>query len=942
MPSSSKIPEIISRRRKTAQKNNGSLLSLLKGGGIGLITLLSLVLAVGVVWGAINFSQISADLPAIEQLPILLNPSNGHLTQATQLYDRSGKTLLLTLENPKAEKGVYIQFDDIPDVVINAALAASDPDFWQHDGAGTANAQTFATRLVSAVLLDDYLGQNSTLRQNFLAAQVTNQYGREQVAEWFLNYADYGQGAFGIDQAAQVYFDKPAQEITLAESAILAAIIDAAALNPIDAPEIAIQRQNEVLQAMQAAGSISPEQAASANNEPIRVQPAVPQPETQTNDFVRYALQQLFDALGETRVRMGGYRVRTTIDLSLQHEITCTSAIQLERLRGESSLTSLPENECAAARLLPTLASDAVDPQSEMQANVVVLNPQNGQILALFGDAGGGRPPGTILSPFVYLTGFTRGLNPASLVWDIPSNIPNNLFGFGNADGLFYGPMQIRTALANDYLAPVFETLTEVGANNVWRITQQSGFQTLELPKDTDSFRLLLDSGNINLVEAVHAFGMLSNNGVLAGQGIGEDNDEFIPTAIISVTDPAEKKWINWAAPQSQPVASAQLAYLLTDILSDEQARRKSLGHPNVLETGIPSAVKLGRTSDNANLWTIGYSPQRVVGVWLGNRGVTANSPEKSLAAAGLWNGLFKFTHETLDFQSFKEPIGLNRINVCSPSGLLPTADCPQIVTELFMPGNEPIQTDNLYHSFLINRQTNLLATVYTPPEYVEERTYLVVPPEAAEWAQLSGIELAPTSYDVIFNPANKNPNVHITQPEVFGYISGAMDIVGSANGDSFSLYRIQIGEGLNPRQWLQIGEDFASPVNNSRLASWDTTGLDGLYALQLIMVNEDQSIETDILQITVDNKAPQVQINNLVDGQVFSYPTEQGMTFMAQVQDNLQVARVEFYLDDKKIATLTSPPYITPWQGTLGQHKVRVAAYDLASNLSEVEISFS
>lgn len=189
-------------------------------------------------------------------------------------------------------------------------------------------------------------------------------------------------------------------------------------------------------------------------------------------------------------------------------------------------------------------------------------------------------------------------------------------------------------------------------------------------------------------------------------------------------------------------------------------------------------------------------------------------------------------------------------MDVCDPSGLLPTNDCPAIVREIFLNGFEPSQPDTLFRSYSVNRETGLLATVFTPPELVEQRVFMVVPQEARVWAASAGIPVAPDAYDAIQLQV-PNPNVNIQSPLMFANINGRVEITGTAAGEGFQYYKIQVGQGLNPSAWIQIGGTI-TPVENSLLIEWDTTGLSGLYAIQLVVVYEDQRVETSIIQVTV------------------------------------------------------------------------------------------
>jgi membrane peptidoglycan carboxypeptidase len=893
------------------------------------------------------YSTLVVDLPSIESLPLLLDP-HGTLRLPTRIYDRSGEHLLISFENPAAAQGEYIFYELIPQEIIDATLSTSDPNFWTHPGFDTHSGKdSLAVRLVSELLLwGEPEGWRRTWRENLLAAQVTKTYGREKVLEWYLNNADYGYLAYGVDEAAWVYFNKSAREVSLAEAAMLAAISEAPTLNPIDTPQFAIERQREVLITMMVQGFLTTEDAMNANLAPIQVQGAASSPANLAPDFIDLVMAQLDAQIGEERILRGGLEIVTTLDFDLQKQVECTARVQTDRLTGALPIGTLGGVDCPPAALLPRLKESDVTAGAGIDGSVVVMDSSTSQILALVGDPLISHPPGTILSPFIYLTAFTRGINPASLVWDISASVPLALEGYGNRDGEFHGPMRIRTALANDYVVPTLATLTQVGPTNVWRTAQQSGLYSLEIPNDEDAYRLILDRGEVNLVEATHAYSMFSNQGFLAGQYFTGD-ENLQPATLLSIRDQDGRTWLDWTEPEEKSVASAQLAYLVTDILADEHARRDTLGHPNPLEIARPAAAKIGQTVSGDNAWTIGYTPQRVVGVWLGfpesgNGSLGESRQVSALAAAGLWHAVMKSAHEGLDVASLQEPIGIGHIVVCDPSGLLPTADCPATVTEVFLPGNEPLQSDNLYRTYQINSQTGRLATVYTPPEFVEDRVYMVVPPEASDWAVDAGVEIPPTTYDVIFNPSTADEFVSILAPEVFGYVSGEVVIGGRAWGEDFSYYRVQVGEGLNPRQWLQIGGDVAEPVEGGTLVVWDTSELNGLYAIQLLVVKQDQSVSVATIQVTVDNTAPTVQMTHPAQGQSFSFPLERTITFQAKAEDNLGIATVEFIVDGEPLSSLMESPYAATWQGLVGEHTVEVVATDLAGNQSEASIDFS
>jgi membrane carboxypeptidase/penicillin-binding protein PbpC len=318
--------------------------------------------------------------------------------------------------------------------------------------------------------------------------------------------------------------------------------------------------------------------------------------------------------------------------------------------------------------------------------------------------------------------------------------------------------------------------------------------------------------------------------------------------AVLRVDGLDHSVWLDWTTPQAKPVLNSALAYLMTDVLSDETARQPSLGTPNVLEIGRPAGVKLGASTDGLEAWAIGYTPARVVVTWTGTH--TQGTALTPRLPAVLYSGLMQYASRDLPPDGWPVPAGVTTLNVCDPSGLLPSPDCPDLVNEVFLSGSEPHEPDHLYRRLSINRETGLLATVFTPPQLVEQRTYIVVPPEALAWAQGAGIPIPPETYDAIQLPP-LNPEVNICAPASFAEVHGKVQISGTAAGADFASYRLLVGKGLNPQEWIEIARS-DTPVSDGVLGEWDTQGLSGLYALQLIVTRTDQRVDTAVIQVTV------------------------------------------------------------------------------------------
>ncbi len=890
--------------------------------------IISAVLVVLILIAVWAYSDLTSGLPPVEELLILLNPQDGLLLQPTRIYDRNDQQLLATLAPTDAPRS-YTAYSQFPKSLIDATIALADPGFWDQPGyvldgwRDPETHPTLAQKLVSDLLLwDDPPSLRRAIRERLLAAQITDRYGRPQMLEWYLNCADYGHYAYGVEAAAQLYFGKRATDLDLSESALLAAVSQAPALNPLDAPQAAEQRRLEAIQTMLSLGMISSGQAAQVSSAlHLSVsEGSVGSGNSLAPAFTNLVVGGLDKAFGHGRSTRGGLTVTTSLDYDLQLQTACTVQTQLRRLAGDiSDILAANGSACAAAALLPNLPPGAA--LSDASASALILDPASGQVLAAVGDVGGGQvgahlqphPAGTLVTPFIYLTGFTRGLSPASLGWDIPGRI-------ANFDGQYHGPVRLRVALANDYLPPAARVLDQMSVESVQQIASPFG---LSLPPG-----LLQEDFSISPLEVAAAYSVFADQGTLTGL-----------TSVLKVTGGDHSIWADWTNPEKTAVVSPDLAYLMNNILSDDVARWPSLGHPNPFELDRPMAVKLSSTLDRSAAWTVGYTPQRVIVVWLGRAHGETEVSATSPLSAGLWHALMAYAARDLLPEGWEAPTGVLTINVCNPSGMLPTAACPNVVSEVFLTGNEPVQADMLYQTIQVNRETGLLATVFTPLELVGTHVYLVVPPEARRWAEAAGITTPPTTYDTIPIPPTL-PDAHITSPAMYAEVHRTVEIKGSAVGTDFSYYRLEYGQGLNPQAWVQIGLDVKTPVDAGQLASWDTSGLDGLYILRLLVVHKDQRVEQAVAQVTLDNTPPQVAVTFPQEGQTFSAGADKYIIFQAQVSDPT-LAKVDFYVNGRLVGTTTAEPFYILWPVAVGEYKLRVVAIDRLGNQAEANVSF-
>ncbi len=827
------------RRRRQRLSQRKERQSRLRRGLSSTVFILTALLGLLLIGLALGIAWITSGLPDPGLLADLFDPQKGSLLQPSRILDRSGSRVLRVLTPAGLDAPrTFLSLDPktpepLPANLVNATLALEDPNFYQGPGwtlAGIFDPEshtTLAQKLAANLLLwQEPASLRRALRERVLAAAITSRFGREKILEWTLNSENYGQFAIGAAQAARFYFNKPVSKLNLAEAALLATIGHSPDSNLQDSVQASNQQKNLTLQYLKFYRLADPADIDQALKTTLTLSQKTPtSPGFQS--LLSLVFSQLKNPLVQSRVELGGMQVVTSIDGELQQRTDCLLATQYARMNGSPNAPACPAAEMLAP--LPPV------PQPASSMGVVVLNPQTGQLLALseISDRAGEyvnlapHRPGTLLIPFVYLAGFTRGLSPSSLVWDVPTTaavVPADA-------SLYQGPLSLRSALASDNLRVASQLYLQMGSGLVRQTLAAFG-----LDNDAPDLNTFLDGGlGYSNLQFARAYGILANQGILAQE---QDLDPFSPGLILEL----RQDLVPTAAVKneivSKQVVSAQLAYLINDMLASQAS-----------ELGRPAAIKTDTSEQDGAVWSVGYTPGRVVSVWMDGAGAGKRP------VAGLWNAVMQAASAGVAPDGWKMPAGLIQLKVCSPSGLLPTDACPATKNEVFIEGSQPLQPDSLFKSYEINRETGLLATVFTPKNLVIKKTYMEVPPEAQSWAKSRqpALPQPPTAYDNIQIPAT-DPDAVISSPVMFASLHGLVQINGTAGGDQFSYYRLQYGQGLNPLSWTQIGSDISEPVSASQLAEWDTSSLDGLYCLQLLVIQKDRSLKTATVQVTITN----------------------------------------------------------------------------------------
>lgn len=699
-------------------------------------------LAVG---GAAGYAWLFTDLPSLDELPKRLN------TPSVRITDRNGRTLYEALPEEGGRHAV-VPLDQIPLYLRQASLATEDRSFYSHPGVdlvGIARAMwidlrrgdmraggsTITQQVARNLLLEERERTERSLRrklrESLLAWQLTQDFEKDEILALYLNQTYYGGMAYGVEAAAQTYFGKEVSDLDLAECALIAGLPQApASYNPFTDPEAASKRQAIVLGLMLEDGYITAEQRDLAENERL-VLTEQPYP-IEAPHFVMMVRRQM-DALftpGQI-YEHGGLVVRTSLDLDWQRHAETAIARQIEDLgRSEDGLGHNVNNAALAA-----------------------LDTHTGEILALVGSpdyfdaASAGainmalspRQPGSALKPLVYAAAFdpgapSGGWTAATMLLDVRTSFithDGKAYTPANYDLREHGPVLARQALASSLNIPAVITLEHVGLESLFDLATRMGITTLGDPHRYD-LSLALGGGEVRLLELTAAYGAFANGGF-----------RLSPQAILEVRDFQGNLVYTPAEPAKIRVLDERIAWLISDILSDNDARLLGFGPNSILRLDRPAAVKTGTTSNFHDNWTVGYTPDLVVGVWAGNTNYEPMRGVNGLTgAAPIWHAFMRTVLSGRPPEEFTRPLGLEQADVCALSGLLPGEACPYRKREWFLAGTQPTQTDTYYKPVTLDSATGLLADANTLPERQIRQLALDLPSQAQPWARAEGLLL--------------------------------------------------------------------------------------------------------------------------------------------------------------------------------------------------------
>ena len=626
-------------------------------------------------------------------------PDPNHLierevAQSTKIYDRTGQTVIYEIFGEK--KRTLIKLSDLPDYVKNSTIAIEDKDFYKHGGFSlwaifrsavtdvvfrrSAGGSTLTQQFVKNAILSNEKTIIRKIKELILAYRIEQKFSKDEVLQMYLNEIPYGSTAYGVQAASQLYFGKDAKNLNLAEAAILAALPQAPSrYSPYGShKDLLIGRQQYILQLMNEQGYITEQEMNDAKNTEITFKK--PTDSMLAPHFVMYIKEILSDKYGEKMIEQGGLKITSTLDLYKQN---------------------------IAEETVKTIGEKNNEKYQASNAALLSLDPKTGQILAMVGsrdyfndDIDGQvnittskRQPGSSIKPLVYATAFLKGYTPNTMLFDVVTNFSNNATPYEphNYDNGERGPVSMRKALAGSLNVPAVKPLYLAGVDNVLNLAQDFGYTTFS-DRNRFGLSLVLGGGEVKPIEHINAFSAFAREGTI-----------HETTGILKVDDAEGNVLEEYQESDGKKVIDPKIARMINSVLSDNGARAYVFGEKNYLTlSNRPVAAKTGTTNDYRDAWTIGYTPSLVTGVWVGNNDnkEMKRGADGSVVAAPIWNEYMQKVLGDTPVENFNAP------------------EIPQTGKPI-LDGESMVKT-----VVKIDKSTGLLATEYTPANFIEEKEF--------------------------------------------------------------------------------------------------------------------------------------------------------------------------------------------------------------------------
>jgi len=614
----------------------------------------------------------------------------------SKVYDINGKIITEFYQ----ENRNPVPLSKIPSHLINATIAIEDSDFYKHKGIslrGIVRAQwenfkniilqlnkeakphggsTITQQLAINTFLTREISLNRKLKDMLLALQIERSFTKDEILEMYLNEIYFGHGAYGVQSAAKMYFNKNVQDLNLAECALLAGIPRGPSYySPILNQEVSLKRRNIILNRMYKLGYISKEDMEKAKQSPLELDYNNKRDKFVAPYFSTFILSQLLEEYGANVVYKGGLKIYTTLDLEMQY--FAETALQ----------------------------------ESGHEGAIIAIEPQTGYIKAMVGGKDfeeskfnratqAYRQPGSAFKPFIYLTALDNGFTPSNIIEDSPVTFKNG-WSPENYEKEFSGPVTLREAFEHSINVVGVKLLEQVGIKKVINYSHKAGI-TSELRSDLS---LALGTSEITPLEIASAYATIANLGV-----------KVDPVSIIRIED-NKGKIIKENIAQKKKVFKEETCYVLINMMKGVIERGTGWN----AKIGRPAAGKTGTTNDFVDAWFIGFTPELVTAVYIGNddRKPLGNKMTGGVVAAPIWAKFMKNALKNNEKKDFSQPNKITKISVCKESGLLPTDSCPEILTVTFIKGTEPTSYCTIHQKYFEIPKKEKYPEIKTP--YYEE-----------------------------------------------------------------------------------------------------------------------------------------------------------------------------------------------------------------------------
>jgi penicillin-binding protein 1C len=830
----------------------GCLPRVLVLGGFGLV----LLAVAGTAFALFQYAVIASSLPSVDDLR-----NRASQFETTRILDSDGN-LLYEILDPTAGRRTYVALQDISPNMLAATLATEDKEFYNHPGFNPAaivraftqnyssgevvsGASTITQQLARALLFSpEEASEQSYLRkvrEAILANEITRRYTKDEILELYLNEIYFGNLAYGVEAAAETYFGTTAGALTLSQASFLAGLPQAPSVYDIYTNRAsALGRQQDVLRLMvtESAQSgciyvsnnpqrvcVSLEEAAAAALETMEYEFNSPEVQIRFPHWVHYVRSLLEAQFDAQTIYRSGFTVYTTLDPGLQdmaQEILSEHIAGLaERHVGSGALVAIRPSDGAILAMVGS--ADFYNEDIDGQINMAVSP----------------RQPGSSIKPITYALAFEMGWTPSTLIWDVESEFPPSgnpsdprpPYIPKNYDNRFHGPVTVRTALANSYNVPAVKTLDFVGVYDNPETPGEEGLVAFahrmgitDLQSDQYGLALTLGGGEVKLLDLANAYAIFANEG-----------RRVVPTAITRIIDHNGSVVYQAPEPSSEQVIRAEHAYLVSSILSDNQARTPAFGANSMLNLPFTVSAKTGTTDDFRDNWTLGYTPDLTVGVWVGNPDNTEMQGTSGLTgAAPIWS---EFMQEAIFYtvggnpSAFVRPTGIVEKVICRISGAEPSNYCKDHRTELFASDQLPLPPDeDLWMDLRIDTWTKLRASSACN-EFTEDVfgfnvqdpwaiKWLTQTNAGQDWAEDHGFDkpfyFSPTRE---CGPDDPHATLEIFSPNNGAHFSAQnLDVVIRADAAAdFDEVVLEWAEGVNPRdnEFVRIA-DRGNPIPNS------------------------------------------------------------------------------------------------------------------------------